>query len=235
VKKSRNRGNRIAQAQRLAIENIAAFIGIDWSDQKHDLAIQVVGQDGFELDQIEHSPEAIHQFVMKLYQRFGDRQIAICLELSKGPLMHALLKYDRLVLCPINPKQFARYREAINPSGAKDDPTDAELILDFIVNHPDRVRVLKPDHQDIRLIAQLAESRRQLVDQRTADANSLKTHLKAYFPLVLKLFGDLTTPMVAAFLKKYSTRSNELSRKRYASSFTHSIADPKTNCKNAWN
>jgi hypothetical protein len=51
--------------------------------------------------------------------------------LLSGPIVYALQKYDFLVLFPINPSTLAKYREAFTPSRAKDDPTDAELALDF--------------------------------------------------------------------------------------------------------
>jgi hypothetical protein len=39
------------------------------------------------------------------------------------------------VLFPINPSTLAKYREAFQPSGAKDNPADAELALDLLVRH----------------------------------------------------------------------------------------------------
>ena len=43
-------------------------------------------------------------------------------------------------LFPINPKQLARYRDALYPSGGKDDPVDAELAARFLIHHRDRLR-----------------------------------------------------------------------------------------------
>ena len=115
-----------------------------------------------------------------------------------------VLRFDFLILCPINPKQLARYREALQPSGAKDDPGDAAVILDFLVKHSDRVRVWKPDRADIRLIAQLCEARRDLVDRQVALSNAWKSHLKHFFPQAITLFGgELNTPLACAFLKKW--------------------------------
>ena len=54
------------------------------------------------------------------------------LELSKGPLVSALQRYDFFVLFPVNPSMLAKYREAFKPSRAKDDPTDAELAVDLV-------------------------------------------------------------------------------------------------------
>ena len=45
------------------------------------------------------------------------------------------MQYDFLVLFPINPKQLADYRKALYPSGAKSDPTDAELLARFLREH----------------------------------------------------------------------------------------------------
>jgi hypothetical protein len=51
------------------------------------------------------------------------------LGIAKGPLVYALQNYEFLVLFPINPATLAKYRQAFTPSKAKDDPSDAELLL----------------------------------------------------------------------------------------------------------
>ena len=79
-----------------------------------------------------------------LRTRFRGRPIAVCLEQSRGALIYALLKYEFLVLFPINPKQLASYREAFVPCGPKDDPTDAELLCQFVEQHHARLRVSRP-------------------------------------------------------------------------------------------
>ena len=92
---------------------------------------------------ISSQPEGIKAWAQALYRRFGG-PIAVALELCKGPIVSALQKYDFMVLYPINPLQLARYREAFTPSGAKDDPSDAELAVDMITRHPERFTPLKP-------------------------------------------------------------------------------------------
>ena len=105
-----------------------AYIGIDWADTKHDICLQAANTNQLEFDCIPHQVDEIEQWALSLYQRFGG-PIAIALELSHGPIVYALQKYDFLVLFPINPSTLAKYREAFTPSRAKDDPTDAELAL----------------------------------------------------------------------------------------------------------
>lgn len=70
-----------------------------------------------------------------MYQRFGG-QIAIAVELSKGPIIYALQHFDFFTIVPINPTTLAKYRTAFKSSKAKDDPTDAEFALAAYVALP---------------------------------------------------------------------------------------------------
>lgn len=83
--------------------DFAALIGLDWADQKHDLALRVPGANSVERRTLEHTPEAIAIWVAGLRQRFGAGKIALCLEQTRGALIYALSAYENLVLFPINP------------------------------------------------------------------------------------------------------------------------------------
>src|SRR5262245_47897400 len=186
-------------------DEFAAYVGIDWADQKHDLALRPAGQEKQEHRQLEQTPEAIDAWATELRQRFGGRSVAICLEQSKGGLLYALMKYEFLVLYPINPKQLACFREALAPSGCKDDPTDAGLALRLLVKHRDQLRPWRPDDAQTRLIRILAEDRRGLIAERTRLCNRLQDRLKQVFPLALEVLGSLTTELAAEFLARYSS------------------------------
>ena len=105
----------------------AAFIGLDWADKKHDVCIFVPGVDKRERSVIEHKPAALRSWAEKLRERFGGAPVAVCLELSQGPIASALLEHDFFVLFPVQPATLARYHDAFTTSRAKDDPTDAEF------------------------------------------------------------------------------------------------------------
>jgi hypothetical protein len=92
-----------------------AYIGIDWADTKHDVCLQAAGSRQREFTCLAHQVADIEQWALSLRQRFGG-PIAIALELTKGPIVYALQKYDFLVLFPINPSTLAKYREAFTPS-----------------------------------------------------------------------------------------------------------------------
>jgi len=180
----------------------AAFVGFDWADQRHAGASCSVGGpvEKFELDQ---TPQAIDQWAIAMRTRFDGRPIAVCLEQSKGALVYALMKYDFFVIYPVNPKQLKRFREALAPSGAKDDPGDAELLLELLMMHRDRLRAWQPDDEATRLIAVLSEDRRRLVGQRTALTNALKSRLKQYYPLAVEILGELDSELACRFLLRW--------------------------------
>jgi len=171
-------------------KRFAAFIGLDWADQKHDLCLSTAGSEEVEYSVLEQSPEAIDQWVGQLRQRFGGKPVAICVEQSRGAVVHALMKYEFLVLFPLAPARLANYRQAVTSSGAKDDPTDANWLWDYLVRHRDRLVAWKPDEPLTRQIALLAETRRDAVNLRTSFGNQLKAVLKGYFPQALTMVGE---------------------------------------------
>jgi transposase len=181
-----------------------AYVGIDWADKKHDACIQAAKDNQRELVVIPHQVKSIDEWVQSLHQRFGG-PIAVAVELTKGPIVTALQKYDFLVLFPINPSTLAKYRQAFSPSRAKDDPTDAELAVDLIVRHPERFTPLKPQSTTMRTLATLVVHRRKLVEDRKRLTNRLRYTLKQYYPQTLEWFKQIDTPMFYDFLQNWPT------------------------------
>lgn len=187
-------------------EAVAAFIGIDWADEKHDICLRVAGSGRREPEVIEHTPEALDEWVLRLRTRFGRQKIAVCLEQSRGPLVYALMKCEFLVLYPVNPKSLAAFRETFAPSRAKDDPSDAEFLLDLVTHHHDKLTPWTPDDVQTRKLALLVEARRQAVDLRTQLSNRLQSALKNYFPQALQWAGEeLHTRIACDFLLAWPT------------------------------
>jgi transposase len=183
----------------------AAFVGFDWADKKHDICLVDAATGKKEFSIIKHSPQAIQEWATNLQKRFGGRTVAVALEQSRGPLIFALLKYDFLVLFPINPSTLARYREAFSPSRAKDDPTDADYAVELLIHHRDRLKAWMPDDEKTRTLQYLVEHRRRVVSDRTRASNRLTALLKLYFPQVLEWFPDIRTSLVCDFLLKWPT------------------------------
>src|SRR6201987_1732494 len=186
-------------------EPIAAFVGIDWADEKQDIALRATEPEAkVERIKIANQPEALSDWVLALRERFKQGKILLCLEQSRGALIHFLMGYDCFELYPINPKQLDNYRKAFRPSGAKDDPTDGELLCKYVHLHHQELRPWRPNDEQTRKLALLCEKRRQAVDARSALSNQLKSELKQYYPLALAVLdNDLTTVLAADFLLKW--------------------------------
>ena len=179
-----------------------AHIGIDWADKKHDFCIQASNQSTREFGVLTHSPEQIDDWVNSLHQRFGG-QLAISIELTKGPIVYALQKYNFITIFPINPLLLAKYREAFTPSKAKDDPTDAELALDLMLNYPKKIKPLALQSTPVRKLMYLVEQRRRLVEDRRRFINRLIYVLKQYFPQLLEMFSHRDSKMFCNFVHRW--------------------------------
>lgn len=161
----------------------AAFVAIDWADQKHAWALEVNPSSDREHGKIDHTPESVDVWAAELALRFPGRPIAVALEQSRGPLVFMLTKYDHLVIFLIHPSTLANYRKSFRPSGAKDDPNDAGLLLDILGRHRDKLRRLDPDTAETRTLQFMVEERRKLVHEKTRYSNRLTAHLKLYTSL----------------------------------------------------
>jgi transposase len=177
--------------------------------------LQPAGITEREFDSFPHKVDRIEQWACSMHQRFGG-PIAVALELTKGPLVYALQKYDFFVLFPINPSTLAKYREAFSPSGAKDDPSDAQVALDLLVHHRDKLKVLKPQSVEMRTLLYLNEQRRHLVGDMTRFTNRLVSTLKQYYPQALDWFADRDTMLFCDFLARWPTLT-QVKRARQAS------------------
>jgi transposase len=184
---------------------IAAFIGLDWADQKHAVTVQESGSDQRHRVTLDHTPEALQSWIQSLRVRYGGKPVAIAVEQKRGALIYALMHVEFLHLFPVNPVAVAKMRQAFYPSGAKDDPGDADLLLDILISHRRHLRVWTPDDALTRSIQLLTEDRRRVVDERTALTNQLTAALKMYFPQALEWFGELHALRACAFLQRWPT------------------------------
>lgn len=183
----------------------AAFLAIDWADQKHIWSLQEANSLKRERGEVDHTPEAIEVWVAQMRQRFGNQPIAVAVEQTRGSLVFMLSKYEQLHIFPVPPAMTANFRKAFYSSGAKDDPKDADLLLDLLQWHRNKLRRLSPDTEATRRIQNLAEERRKLVNEKTAQSNRLSAHLKIYFPQIPRWFEDVDSLLVCALLERWPT------------------------------
>jgi transposase len=185
--------------------DFALLIGIDWADKKHDVCEYTPTNKRYKTSVISSKPETIHAWANQLKEDYPNQLIAISCELKKGPLIYALSKYDHIVLFPINPSTVAKYRKAFALSGAKDDPTDAKIQAELLVQHMDKLTALTPESAELRALAQLVENRRKLVADRVRLSNRLGATLKNYYPQVIEWFKEKDTYIFCDFILTWPT------------------------------
>ena len=165
-----------------------AYIGIDWADRKHDICLYDPIIQQSESSTIGSQPEAVDAWIEGLRKRFPQGTIAICTEQKRGPLIYALCKYEFLVIHPVNPQTVAKYRQAFAPSRAKADPTDAQILVELLLKHIDKLKAWKPSTAKLRALQQLVENRRMLVAALIAQLQVLLPSIARFDARIEELF-----------------------------------------------
>lgn len=189
--------------------NYAIYVAIDWADQKHDVAVFDPSTGKKEDLVIKHKPEDLADFIADLRTRLRSDQdrVALAVELKRGPLINFLSAFEFIDIYPVLTTTLAYFRKAFYPSGAKSDPLDKDLILDILLKHPDRLETpWKPDTEEVRLLAELTQARRNFVDEITRHSQKIRAALKSYYPLALEVLdGELDNQMACDFLLRWPT------------------------------
>src|SRR5712692_3966999 len=180
------------------------FCGIDWANDHHDaLSIDEQGNQ-LGASRVADSPEGLSQldaYLARLAGLEGREQIACIVETTHGLLIAHLLEVGWPVY-PVNPRTVERRRA---PSGAKTDTIDAYLLAKTGRADFADLRRLNPDSEQIQELKTLTRDQDGLVQMQTRLVNQLTACLKAYYPVVLEMFGKMQQPSTLAFLRAYPT------------------------------
>lgn len=183
---------------------LVCWVGLDWADQQHCLSVRTSATEPGQRSFVNQKPEELDEFFLKLRAQHPQGGIAVGIEQSRGPALYALLKYDFLVIYPVNPRSLADYRRAFNVSGAKDDPRDADLLAEMVSLHAGRLRPLESEEPLTRQLRLLTEHRREFIADRTQASNRLTATLKCYYPLALEMVGESLSDRIGLdFLRRW--------------------------------
>src|SRR5262245_35009205 len=95
---SPRRSNQVMTHSAIKSTEFAAYIGIDWADQKHDICLQEAGSKQIESLRLDHKPDSISNWVSELRQRFQGKSIAIALEKKRGALSQRKSHYGGRII-----------------------------------------------------------------------------------------------------------------------------------------
>jgi transposase len=189
------------------------FAGIDWASRAHAVCvIDAAGRVVLRLD-IAHSQEGIERLIRQLKSFKG---LGIAIERPSGVLVDALIEAG-LTVVPIHPNVLKASRPRYRGTG-KTDPADAYMLADILRTDGHRFRPLDPQTDELRALRALVRTRDDLVAERVALANQLRSLLESYWPGAVEIFADIDSPIALAFIARYPTphSASRLGEKRLA-------------------
>lgn len=183
------------------------YIGIDWSESKHDVVFMNEAGADLACLVIAHTPEGFAQFdAMRRKLGLAAEDCVIGLETAHTILIDYLWSqgYSQIYVLP--PNQVKSNQGRFRQSGAKDDPADARLIADILRTDRGRLQPWKPDSLLTRQMRTQVSLLLHLNRQVVRLVNRLRAVLLRYYPAALSVFaGGLETQIAPEFVCAYPT------------------------------
>ncbi len=206
------------------------YIGLDWSENKHDVCFLDERGDMLLVQQISHTVAGFRQLDQARQSLGVDRQeVILGLETAHNLLVDYLWDQGYELIYVLPPSMVKSAQKRYRQSGAKDDRWDARLIADLLRTDHKRYAPWKPDSPLTRQIRAEVRFAVQLGRELVRDGNRLRSILLRYYPAALAAFPHLDSVVCLAFLQTYSTpqQARSLSFEQLKVFFTRTSPYPK--------
>jgi transposase len=166
---------------------------------------------------VEHTAAGIAAMLARLARIAPPAELPIAIERPSGLVVDALVAADHPVV-PIHPNVVKACRPRYRAAAAKSDPGDAYMLADILRTDGHRFRPLEPCADEIKALRALVRTRDDLVAERVALANRLRSLLDGFWPGAAAIFAEIDSPIALAFLARYPTPDSaaRLGEKRLA-------------------
>ena len=192
--------------------------GLDWGGTSH--AVCVIDAAGRVVLRVEvrHDAAGLADMLARLARVGAPANLPIAIERPSGLVVDALVAAGHPVV-PIHPNVVKACRPRYRAAGGKSDPGDAYMLADILRTDGHRFRPLMPVCDDIKALRALVRGRDDLVAQRVALANQLRSLLESFWPGAAAIFAAIDSPIALAFVARYPTpdSASRLGEKRLAS------------------
>jgi len=192
--------------------------GLDWGGTSH--AVCVIDEAGSVVVRIEarHDAAGLTEMLARLKRVAPSAELPIAIERPSGLIVDALVEAGHPVI-PIHPNIVKACRPRYRAAGGKSDPGDAYMLADILRTDGHRFRPLMPAGDDVKALRALVRGRNDLVAQRVALANQLRSLLEGFWPGAATIFAAIDSPIALAFVGRYPTpdSASRLGEKRMAS------------------
>jgi transposase len=192
--------------------------GLDWGVTSH--AACVVDGAGQIVARVEarHDAGGLAELLARLRAVAPPAELPVAIERPSGLIVDALVAAGHPVV-PIHPNVVKACRPRYRAAGGKSDPGDAYVLADVLRTDGHRFRPLTPVSDEIKALRALVRARDDLVTQRVALANQLRSLLEGFWPGAAAIFAAIDSPIALAFVGRYPTpeSAGRLGEKRLAS------------------
>ena len=193
------------------------FAGLDWGSVEH--AACVVDEQGAVVARLDvkHTAEGLKALLKQLARIAPPEELSIAIERPSGLVVDTLVDAGHPVV-PIHPNALKACRPRYRAAGGKSDPGDAYILADVLRTDGHRFRRLQPLSDEVRALRAMVRTRDDLVAERVAVANQLRSLLDGFWPGAVAIFRDIDSPIALDFLDSYPTpaRAKSLGPKRMA-------------------
>lgn len=192
--------------------------GCDWGGEAH--AVSVIDETGAVRwrGAVKHDAEGLAKLVRQLAKFGPPADLPIAIERPTGLLVDTLVEAGHPVV-PLHPNVVKACRPRYRAAGGKDDLGDSYMLADILRTDGHRFARLLPQSDAIRALRALVRTRDDLVAERVAMANQLRSLLESCWPGAVSIFADIDSPIALAFVRRYPTAASaeRLGEKRLAS------------------
>jgi transposase len=180
------------------------FVGLDWAAREH--AVCAVDERGAVVTRFTaaHGADGLDELVARLAKLAPPGELRVAIERPSGILVDTLVERGFAVV-PIHPNAVKASRARYSAAQAKTDLGDAYLLADVLRTDGHRFRTLTPLSDETKALRGLSRLRDDLVGQRVALANQLRSLLAEFWPGGAAIFADVDSPIAMDFLERYPT------------------------------
>jgi len=185
---------------------MSIYIGIDWSQDKHDVAFMNAAGAIIARLTIPHQPDGFRKLETTRQQLAVTAvDCLVGLETAHNLLLDFLWDHGYQHIYVIPPWVVKSSRGRYGHSGARDDTLDAQLLADLLRTDRARLHPWRPDSQLTRQIRARVGFISYLTHSANRTHNRLRAALLRYYPQALELFSGLMVPTALAYIAAYNT------------------------------
>ena len=194
--------------------------GLDWGGTSH--AVCIIDAAGQVVVRIEaqHDAAGLADMLARLKHVASAAELPVAIERPSGLIVDALIAAGHPVI-PVHPDVVKACRPRYRAASGKSNPGDAFMLADIMRTDGHRFRRLIPASNEIKALrappaaslrsasqsdrCAMVRGRDDLVAQRVALANQLRSLLESFWPGAAAIFAAIDSPIALAFAGRYPT------------------------------